>query len=138
MATKVKSFDFHGTTLRVVVLDMDGWYLAQDVALLLDYNQTSDMTKRLDSDEKRNYPISDESGNYTNQTLISESGLYEAILGSKKKEAKLFKRWLKREVIPEIRRTGSFNAPIDLLPTVVHLGAGRGFGREHSPSSVGR
>lgn len=120
MATELKSFEFCGMLIRTIVLDTDGWFLAQDVAEYLEYNQTSDMTKRLDSDEKRNYPISDKSGNYTNQTLISEYGVYEAILGSKKKEAKKFKRWLKREVLPELRRTGSYNAPVDILPTVVH------------------
>ncbi len=120
MATEIKSFEFCGLQIRTIVLDTDGWFLAQDVAILLEYNQTSDMTRRLDADEKRKYPIRGSDGNYTNQTLISEYGVYEAILGSKKKEAKKFKRWLKHEVLPELRRTGSYNAPVDIFPTVVH------------------
>lgn len=121
MKNELKQFQFGNLELQVLLLDGEVWYLAQNVATILEYNQTSDMTKRLDSDEKRNYPIRHENGNYTNQTLINEFGMYEAILGSKKKEAKKFRRWLKREVLPEIRRTGSYKSEgEDALPPVIH------------------
>lgn len=120
MKPGLKSFVFNSYLLRVVMLDGEGWYLAQDVAQILDYDQTSNMTKRLDSDEKRNCAIMLDGVNYTNQTFINQSGLYEALFGSKKEEAKKFKHWLKREVLPEIQRTGSYtgsnnNFAVDLV-----------------------
>lgn len=87
MATEIKSFEFCGLPIRTVVLDADGWFLAQDVAALLEYDQTSNMTKRLDADEKRNYPLMNEAGNYANQTLINVVGFFKSIIYSKSKKS---------------------------------------------------
>jgi hypothetical protein len=112
MKPGLKSFVFNSYLLRVVMLDGEGWYLAQDVAQILDYDQTSNMTKRLDSDEKRNCAIMLDGVNYTNQTLINQSGLYEALFSSKKEKAKKFRRWLKREVLPETDGERWTNPPL--------------------------
>ena len=83
MTTDIKSFEFCGLAVRTIVLDTDGWFLAQDVATLLEYDQTSNMTKRLDADEKRNYPIRSENGNYANYTLINLFGFLNLLFTQK-------------------------------------------------------
>jgi prophage antirepressor-like protein len=65
----------------------------------------------LDEDEKGVHSM-DTPGGRQNLTIVSESGLYSLILRSRKAEAKQFKRWITREVLPSIRKTGSYSAPV--------------------------
>nr|DAV79564.1 MAG TPA: KilAC domain protein [Caudoviricetes sp.] len=69
----------------------------------------SDMTRRLDDDEKGTREVRTPGGPQA-MTVISEAGLYTAILGSRTTAAQAFKRWVTHEVLPEIRRTGSYQA----------------------------
>jgi len=97
---------------KLTVLEKDGeaWFIAKEIADILEYSGTNKMTKRLDKDEKANTPLRNVSSNqYRNQTVINESGLYEAIFGSKMPKAKAFKKWIKTEVLPTIRKTGSYS-----------------------------
>ncbi|MCW1825750.1 BRO family protein [Enterobacter asburiae] len=107
--TVVKDFDFDGSAIRTL---SDGagevWFVAKDVADILGYAETSNMTERLDDDEKRKH-ILQNGRNYTNQILINESGLYSAVMGSQKLEARRFKKWVTSEVLPTIRKTGGYN-----------------------------
>lgn len=107
-------FQFQTNTLRVISDENgDPWFVAMDVAAILDYSETEKMTRRLDDDEKSISQI----GGLGPKTggkgivLISESGLYEAIFGSNKPEAKAFKKWVKTEVLPSIRKTGVYAKP---------------------------
>lgn len=91
------------------------WFVAMDVAEILAYNDTEAMTRRLDDDEKQTRQIV----GFGNRgiTIINEAGLYSAIIGSSKVEAKAFKRWVTHEVLPTIRRTGKYEvapAPAEL------------------------
>lgn len=108
-------FDFNGKQLTVITNKGDGelWFVAKEVADILDYSDAFEMTKRLDPDEKSNRQIaglgSPTGGRGT--LVINESGLYSAIIGSSKPEAKPFKKWVTSEVIPSIRKTGSYSLP---------------------------
>lgn len=84
------------------------WFIASDVAEALDYRMASDMTRRLDEDEKGTRSVRTPGG-MQNVTIINESGLYTAILGSRIPGAVAFKRWVTREVLPAIRRSGSYS-----------------------------
>ena len=84
MTRELKQFQFGDLNLGVIMLDGLVWYVAQDIANILEYNQTSDMTKRLDSDEKRNYTVRRGDVTYTNQTLVNVVGLLKAFAFSKK------------------------------------------------------
>jgi len=117
MDTKV--VNFHGDTIQVfkfegenvrTVTDSQGnpWWVAKEVAEILGYKDAEAMTRRLDDDEKKNLQIV---GLVRYSTVINESGLYSAIIGSKKDEAKKFKRWITRDVLPSIRKTGSYSLP---------------------------
>lgn len=104
------NFAFNGIGLRVV-RDEDGqpWFVASDVAYALEYRMASDMARSLDDDERGTQIVRTPSGDQT-MLVINESGLYHAILMSRKSEAKAFKKWVTSEVLPSIRRTGSYTA----------------------------
>lgn len=95
-----------GLNLRSLGRDDEAWFLAMDVSKALDYSDAFEMTKRLDDDEKQNLQIAGFGSRGV--TLISESGLYSAILGSHKPEAKAFKRWVTSVVLPSIRKHGAY------------------------------
>lgn len=77
----LNQFDFNGNAVRTMTDDdSEVWFVAKDVADILGYAETSNMTERLDDDEKRKQTLQN-GRNYTNQTLINESGLYNAVMG---------------------------------------------------------
>jgi hypothetical protein len=87
----------------------DPWFVAADVCSTLGVGNVSQALSRLDGDEKT--LISNEgapAGGPPSLNLINEPGLYTLVLGSRKPEAKRFKRWVTHEVLPAIRRTGRY------------------------------
>lgn len=88
-------------------------FVASDVAHALGYRDAWNLVRRLDEDEKGTQSVSTPGGEQ-NVTVITESGLYVAILGSQVPQARDFKRWVTRVVLPQIRRTGSYAAPAQL------------------------
>lgn len=94
-------------TVRVLGTPDAPRFVAADVAAALGLGRTHDMVRGLDDDEKGADTIRTPSGDQE-MTTISESGLYSAILRSRVERAKTFKRWITHEVLPQIRRTGSF------------------------------
>ncbi|MDN5388742.1 Bro-N domain-containing protein [Bacillus sp. LB7] len=93
--------------VRTVVKDGEPWFVAKDVAEVLEFSETAQMTRHLDSEEVMSVKLT---GMNMNSTLINEAGLYSVILRSRKPEAKQFKRWITHEVIPTIRKTGGYAA----------------------------
>ncbi|KDA05546.1 hypothetical protein DC31_13720 [Microbacterium sp. CH12i] len=106
-------FRFDGVEVRTVVIDGDPWFVASDVARILGYRDASNFTRRLEDDEKGTHPVSTPGG-VQSVTVVSESGLYVAVIGSQVEGARDFKRWVTRDVIPAIRRTGSYVAAPEL------------------------
>lgn len=102
---------------QVRIVDNDGatWFVAKDVADILGYSNTAHMTRRLEEDEKGETKMDTLGGEQT-FTIINESGLYHASFGSKKKEAKDFTRWVTHDVLPSIRKTGTYVAPHTAAP----------------------
>lgn len=98
-----------------VYIDDDGapWFCACDVCKALEYtNGRKAVADHVDTDDVTNrYPILDNLGRTQHPTFINESGLYALIFGSKVEKAKAFKRWVTSEVLPSIRKTGSFSIP---------------------------
>ncbi len=105
-AGPLSTFDFRGERVRVTILDGDPWWVAADVCSVLDISNPTMALERLDSDEKGT--LSSTEGGPARRT-INEPGLYSLILGSRKSQAKAFKRWITHEVIPAIRKTGRFS-----------------------------
>lgn len=93
--------------VRVFIKDDDYWFLAKDIATILEYRTSNDMTRILDDDEK-DTQIVRTLGGEQEMVVINESGLYSAILKSRKPEAKQFKKWVTSEVLPTIRKHGAY------------------------------
>ena len=95
--------------VRALSIEDEPWFVATDVAKALGYRMASDMTRRLDEDEKGTRSMRTPGGEQE-LSVISEAGLYNAILGSKVPGAREFKRWVTHEVLPALRRDGAYVA----------------------------
>jgi prophage antirepressor-like protein len=100
-------FQFGAQQIRVAIQGDDPWFIASDVCAALDIGNHRQALTRLDDDEK-GVISNDTLGGRQEMLIISEPGLYSLILTSRKDEAKAFKRWIVHEVIPSIRKTGSY------------------------------
>jgi len=90
-----------------IEINGEPWFIAADVCGMLDIQNVSQALSNLDDDEKLPYVL-DRAGQRRSVNLVSESGLYNLIFRSKKPSAKAFRKWVTKEVIPAIRKTGSF------------------------------
>jgi anti-repressor protein len=110
-STAIQAFVFPRTKHKVrVVIDKHGnpWWVAKDVCDVLGIGNVSDALSRLDDDEKNTIVLNDGNRGNPNMTVVNESGLYALIMTSRKPEAKAFKKWVTSEVLPSIRKTGSY------------------------------
>lgn len=104
---EITPFNFGSNIVRVVSRNNDPWFIANDVCKALGYSNTSKaIADHLDDDERYNESL-DRGGSLL---LISESGLYALILRSRKPEARKFAKWVTSEVLPTIRKTGSYQS----------------------------
>jgi len=101
-------FNFEGQELRTVIKNGEPEFVAKDACLILELDDVSKAVSRLDDDEKGTNLIPTLGGNQE-MLCVNEYGLYSLIIGSRKPEAKAFKRWITHEVIPSIRKTGSYS-----------------------------
>ena len=94
--------------IRTVTINGEPHFVGKDVAEILEYqNGSRDINRHVDPEDRIETMVFD--GNQDKETiLINESGLYSLILSSKMPKAKKFKRWVTSEVLPEIRKTGSY------------------------------
>ena len=90
--------------IRTITIDGEPWFVAADVCRALDLSNPTIATNRLDEDERAKFNL----GRQGDGTIINESGLYSLVLGSRKPEAKAFKRWITHDIIPTIRKTGGY------------------------------
>lgn len=97
--------------VRTVVIDDEPWFVAADVCRALDIGNSRQAVTRLDDDEKNTVTLNDGIPGNPEKTVVNEPGLYSLVLGSRKPEAKAFKRWITHEVIPAIRKTGGYHIP---------------------------
>ncbi len=101
-------FNFKQNEVRTVLKDGEPWFVAKDVCDVLEIGNSRQALTRLDQDEKASVTLNDGSQN-RHLTIVNEPGLYTLVLSSRKPEAKEFKRWITHEVIPAIRKTGSYS-----------------------------
>lgn len=106
---------FEGVAIRIVMIDGAPWWVLADVCRVLDIRNPSDAASRLDSDEKMTLGNTEGAenrhffGHGAAPTLVNESGVYSLTITSRKPEAKRFRKWITSEVLPSIRRTGSYH-----------------------------
>lgn len=113
MSNQIVPFEFGSHEVRVVDVGGEPWFIAGDVSRVLGYRDAFNMVRRLDMEDKGTQSVSTPGG-AQEMAIISEPGLYAAILGSQVDGAREFKRWVTHTVIPEIRRTGSYVKPLTL------------------------
>lgn len=101
-------FNFENNQLRTLLINNDPWFLGKDVADILEYTNTAKAIRdHVDEEDKLTERIV-LSGQNREVIFINESGLYSLVLSSKLPSAKKFKRWVTSEVLPQIRKTGSY------------------------------
>lgn len=107
--TSIQAFDNPEFGRLRVIQDDSGepWFVASDVAKALGYRDAANMARRLDDDEKGTRSMSTHGG-MQQMTVVSEPGLYSAVLGSKVDGARRYKRWVTHDVLPSIRRNGGY------------------------------
>ena len=102
-------FTYQQSTVRTVERDGEPWFVLKDVSDVLNLTTPARVAERLDKDEVSQTHLTDSLGRQQETTIINESGLYSVILRSDKPEAKPFRKWVTSEVIPAIRRHGSYS-----------------------------
>lgn len=100
--------------VRVIQREGEPWFVAADVCKALEIGNSRQAIVRLDDDEK-GVISTDTLGGQQQVNIVNEPGLYTLVLGSRKPEARLFKRWITHEVIPAIRKTGGYIAGQETL-----------------------
>lgn len=111
MDNKVQVFnsDVFGE-VRTVTIDEEIWFVGKDIADKLGYAETRKaISRHVADDDGMKYPLMDSMGRMQDTVLINESGMYSLILSSRLPSAKEFKHWITSEVLPTIRKTGSYS-----------------------------
>ena len=110
--------------IRTVTIDNEPWFVGKDVATALGYKNTADaIGKHVDVDDKLLSQIAI-AGQRRDVAVINESGVYALIFGSKLESAKRFKHWVTAEVLPSIRKTGSYQKPMTIAEQIQLLAQG--------------
>lgn len=110
METDITPFAYGDQQVRVVTRDGEPWFVAADIAKALGYSIAPAMVRSLADDEK-GMQIVHTPGGDQKAAIISEAGLYSAVLRSKAPGAQAFKRWVTHEVLPSIRKRGGYLTP---------------------------
>lgn len=98
--------------VRSLMIGDEPWFVGKDVAEALGYSKARNaISTHVSNDDKKVAPIQGSPGGTQNMTIINESGVYALIFGSKLGSAKRFKHWVTSEVLPSIRKTGSYFMP---------------------------
>lgn len=110
--SNIQVFEYQNNKVRTVDVDGEAWFVLKDVCdvLHMDTSKIKQVADRLDDDEKGRCSVPTPGGEQATW-IINESGLYHVILRSDKPEATPFRRWVTNDVLPAIRKTGSYNAP---------------------------
>lgn len=116
----VKNFDFEGNEIKTITIDDEPYFVGTEIATILGYQLPGKAIKdHVDEEDTKTLMYRAfsktvkalwQGNDFSNKVLINESGLYSLILSSKLPTAKKFKRWVTKEVLPSIRKTGSYRA----------------------------
>ena len=108
--------------IRTVTIDGEPWFVGKDIAEALGYVKSRNaITTHVSEEDKKDAPIQGDLGGKQQMTIINESGMYALIFGSKLESAKRFKHWVTSEVLPSIRKTGSYNLPSTYKEALIQL-----------------
>ena len=108
--------------VRIILQDNEPWFVAKDVCDCLEINNSRQALSRLDYDEKNSVILNDGTAGNPEKSIVNEYGLYSLVLSSRKPEAKEFKRWITHDVLPSLRKYGTYSMNIPrTLPDALKL-----------------
>lgn len=121
---EIMKFNFEGKNIRTMLIENDPWFVGKDVARTLGYSNPQKAIRDHVDNEDRGVNEMDTPGGKQDISIINESGLYALIFGSKLPSAKKFKRWITSEVLPALRKNGSYsisNQNDDVVKNMIEL-----------------
>ncbi|CAK1244655.1 Prophage antirepressor [Fructobacillus cardui] len=122
---EVKAFNFESNEVRTVLIDNEPWFVGKDVAETLGYSQTAKAIRTHVEVDDKGVSVLDTPGGKQQMTVINESGVFALIFGSELDSAKRFKKWVTSEVLPSIRKTGSYSVqPMDDFDKIALIAQG--------------
>lgn len=124
MEKALQLFSYNDKLVRTTEIDGEIWFVAKDVCNILELTNPTEALKALDEDERSTLRITEGTspkGGNPNMNIINEYGLYKLTFNSRKPEAKTFTRWVTHEVLPSIRRTGSYSLSNTISPEEFEL-----------------
>jgi Prophage antirepressor len=121
----LQTFDFESQAVRSLLRDDEPWFVLADVCRVLEIGNPSDAAKRLEDDEKMTLDNIEGRAGHGAQSyiIINESGIYALIFTSRKAQAKRFRKWVTKDVLPTLRRTGQYvisEEEEEILPSLAH------------------
>lgn len=108
MTAAVELFTYTDHQVRVVLVDGEPWFVLADLCRVLEIANHGNVAARL-ADDQKGIHLADTPGGRQQVTVVNEPGMYEVVIRSDKPEAVNFRRWITGEVLPAIRKTGSYS-----------------------------
>ncbi|WP_136314350.1 BRO family protein [Actinomyces procaprae] len=109
--TEVFTYKFGDHGIRALLEGDEPWFVLADLCKALDLSNPSMVAKQVDVDALSNAEVIDSMGRTQYPVVVSEAGMYQVVFLSRKPEAKAFRRWVTREVLPSIRQRGGYLTP---------------------------
>lgn len=116
-------FQYEGQQVRTVLVDGEPWFVLNDLCSVLEIANPRDVVSRIDPLTVGKTDISS-GGQMRSTNIVNESGMYEVVIRANGELAKNFRRWITSEVLPQIRKTGSYSAPKSLEQMTLEVVAG--------------
>ena len=110
MTAALVPFTYGTAAVRVVMVDGEPWFVLADLCRVLGLSNPTMVAERIDGDALSRTEVIDSMGRTQTVAIVSEAGMYEVVIRSDKAEAVTFRRWITGTVLPEIRKTGGYNA----------------------------
>ena len=105
---ELQNFNFSGQDVRIITINDEPWFVVADIAKVLGASNSRSLAQMVDEEDKGKQSL--HSG--SDATIVNESGLYTILLRSNNPQAKPFRRWVTSEVLPTIRKHGTYNAKV--------------------------
>ena len=121
--TQVSTFNFENQSIRTIAINNEPWFIAKDLCDAINISNYRDAIERLDEDEK-GVALTDTLGGKQEMAVVSESGMYTLILRCRDAVKKgsvphRFRKWVTAEVLPQIRKTGSYSQNVEEIRPLV-------------------
>lgn len=103
-------FEYSGHEVRTLSIEGEPWFVLNDLCKVLEVGNPSMVAERIDPVTLSKTEVQNSRGQMRETTIVNESGMYEVVIRANGELARIFRRWLTNEVLPAIRKTGSFVA----------------------------